>query len=176
MAGQLLGLAGVETFGLEELIETGADAVGKLVQQGGTLCQRHTSPLPLEGVLCRGHRGVHLRRTRLVNDADLLTRRRVDVIEQLAGSGADKFSIDEVLDLFHVLTVVATSKFLFHQPVGVNHRPADSLSACRFAHAMGRSWQYRIPTLKPGLATTDHQRIAVPKQDRRIPLNRTDVV
>src|SRR5690606_9269508 len=101
VAGQRFGLASVLTFGLEELVKTGVDAVGNLVQDRRALLHRHPPPRAVE----RGTRSldgsVDFFAAGLVHPADDLAVGRVDVVEQPAIGRTDVFTVDVMLDLFH---------------------------------------------------------------------------
>ncbi len=101
MARHGFRLAGIEAFRLQELVETGIDAVRHLMQDAGAFLQRHLSPGAAQGRFCGLNGGVHLVPTGFVNLADHLAVGRVDVVEQLAAGGANVLPVDVVLDVFH---------------------------------------------------------------------------
>ena len=104
MRCQRFGLAGIQTFGFEEFIETGINAVGNLVQDGHAFRDRHIAPRPLERGVGGGDSLINFGLARFVDNAKLLIGCRIDVGESLAGCRTDKLAIDEMLDLFHCQT------------------------------------------------------------------------
>ncbi len=102
MAGQGFGLAGVQAFGLEKLIEARRDAIGHAMQNLSALGHRHLPPWSLQRSACRPDRGVDLGAAGLVHAADHLAIDRVDVLEGAAAGRIDEGTVNEMLDLFHL--------------------------------------------------------------------------
>ena len=101
MAGQRTRLAGVQTFGFEELIKARGDAIGNPVQDGRALLDRHLSPRPFQRRPRCAHGGINFLAPGFVHLAEHSAVGRVDIVEQPTAGRADVRAVDVMLDFFH---------------------------------------------------------------------------
>src|SRR6185295_17274821 len=97
VAGDRVGLAGVQDLRLEEVVEPPVDAVGDRTDHRGALRLRHLAPRAAEGGTGSCDRGVHLGLAGGVGLGGDLTGDRVQDVERVAR--LDELAIDEVRQL-----------------------------------------------------------------------------